>query len=299
MGIVRTKEYVVSYIKDMGYKSHIDEFVSAQTKFDVECPEGHTFDINWNNFQQGKRCPYCSGNKKKTDDEIKTMVENLGFELLSSSRNNDLKLQIRCKKGHISNIKYSNLKNRGTCPKCSNETKRKSLNDINIYLSSKGYKIIDGEYKNNKSKLKIKCEKGHIFESYWRLLNEGYGCCPECNGNRSLGETEVGYLISTLYEGKIMNNDKSIIINPKTGCYLELDLYIPELKKAIEYGSEWTHRFDNTKYKDNQKVIQCKEMGIELLLIDDKKWHKDNVNQVNRVKMFITNKCKVGVKDYE
>jgi hypothetical protein len=72
-----------------------------------------------------------------------------------------------------------------------------------------------------------------------------------------------------------------------TGRNLELDIYLPEIKKAIEYNCKWTHRHDYTKYKDEQKILQCKEKGVDLLVLDDREWHKDNNNQVDKIKMFI------------
>lgn len=288
MSIIRTTEYVISYITDLHYTPLLDNFIDSQTKFDVICPEGHIFDINWNNFQQGRRCPYCSRNKKKTDEEIKNKVNELGFELLNVIRKNrGVCLQIECNKGHSSYIQYGNLINRKKCPICSNEEKKIKKEQLLDFLYNKKYEWISGEYIDNCSLLQLKCENGHVFESYWRLLNDGYGCCPICNGNRSIGEKEVSDLVSSLYSGTIIFNDRTQIINPKTGYYLELDIYLPNLKKAIEYNSEWTHKNENTKYKDCEKIVQCKEMGIELMIIDDQNWHNDKIEQTNKIKMFM------------
>lgn len=290
MGVVRTKEYVMSYISSFNYTPILDEFLGSQTKFNIICPKGHKFDITWNNFQQGKRCPICAGNKKMSDDDIKNKVNKLGLKLLSIKRNHNMQLEIKCDKDHISNIQYGNLMDRKICPVCSRERTKVSKERVLDFLKNKGYGWISGDYIDNNSNIQLKCEKGHIFTSYWRLLNSGNGCCPICHGNRSIGEKEVADLILSIYNGTVIFNDRQNIINPKTGYYLELDIYIPELNKAIEYNSTWTHRDIETKYKDEQKIIQCENLGINLLIIDDKEWFNDKDKQKNKIKMFMGGK---------
>ena len=38
---------------------------SSTQKLDCVCPSGHKYSISWNSFQQGHRCPYDSGLKRK------------------------------------------------------------------------------------------------------------------------------------------------------------------------------------------------------------------------------------------
>ncbi len=70
----------------------------------------------------------------------------------------------------------------------------------------------------------------------------------------------------------VIENDRSQIINPKTGYNLELDIWIPELKKAIEYNGEYWHNNIIAEYRDSQKQLQCKNKGIDLLIIKEENW---------------------------
>lgn len=281
-----TYEKIRDFVDRQGYSLLYSEYVKSNIKQSFTCSAGHLFDMTWNNFQRGKRCPTCARNKKKSDNEIQNIVNDLGFELLSLSRNKGVKLQIKCHKGHTSTISYGNLITRKKCPKCSNEDKRTSCNIIHSYMNDKGYKWLDNDYINNDVPLHIECDKGHFFKSRWRHIQLGYDC-PICNGNRSMGEREVADLVLSLYNGTVIFNDRTQIINPITGKNLELDVYIPDIKKAIEYNSSWTHRDEGTKYKDEQKIVQCKKLGIDLLLIDDNEWFNDKTEQTNKLKMFM------------
>lgn len=53
------------------------------------------------------------------------------------------------------------------------------------------------------------------------------------------------------------------IINPQTGHRLELDIYYPDLKIAIEING-LHHETEYQKYKDSFKILACKERGIIL-----------------------------------
>ena len=48
------------------------------------CPNGHIFEINWNNFKSGKRCPYCK--KSKGEDIIKSILESLNVDFIPQYR---------------------------------------------------------------------------------------------------------------------------------------------------------------------------------------------------------------------
>ena len=69
-----TYEFVKEQIESVeGYKLLNNEYINATKKLLIKCDKGHEYKITWNNFQQGKRCPICSGNKKYTYIEVKNI----------------------------------------------------------------------------------------------------------------------------------------------------------------------------------------------------------------------------------
>ena len=68
----------------------------------------------------------------------------------------------------------------------------------------------------------------------------GYRCvkCAIEDGG-STPEKEILSYIKEHYNGVIIPNDRETIYNYWTKKWLELDIYLPELKKAIEYNGEY------------------------------------------------------------
>ena len=54
-----------------------DEYKNAHTPLEVKCPKGHEYSVDWANWQQGYRCPYCGGTKKKEFKEIKVGIKSI------------------------------------------------------------------------------------------------------------------------------------------------------------------------------------------------------------------------------
>jgi len=96
----------------------------------------------------------------------------------------------------------------------------------------------------------------------------------------SKAERYVGDLVKRFTDTIVIENDRTQIINPKTGNYLELDIWLPYLRKAIEYNGIIWHSNEYSQYKDKCKVDQCEEKGIELLIILDFEW-RNNTKQCN------------------
>ena len=80
---------------------------------------------------------------------------------------------------------------------------------------------------------------------------------------RSTAEDILRQDISTIYKGTIISNTRKII-KP-----LELDLYLPDLKIAVEYNGTYWHSKNVGKDKEYHlnKSILCREKGIRLIHI--------------------------------
>lgn len=124
---------------------------------------------------------------KITTDIFKERVKNLGnneYELVSEYINVKTKVTIKhltC--GHVYNVRPDAFTSGQRCPKCFGKH-RKSNDDIKAILKDE-YKLLS-DYKNNKSKIKLKhLECGHEYEviADHILRCKGY-LCPKCKGKR-------------------------------------------------------------------------------------------------------------------
>jgi hypothetical protein len=151
------------------------------------------------------------------------------------------------------------------------KSKKHDINFIRKMLQKEGYTLLSDEYINGMTKIEIRCPENHVYNVRWNNFQQGKRC-PECKPKYSKDEKAIVNYLKTTYNYNIVENDRTIIVNPLTNKMLELDIYIPELNKAIEYNGIHWHSSKYVKFKDNQKIIQCKSKNISLLIIKDSNW---------------------------
>lgn len=280
-------DYVKKYIKLTGYRLLSTKYINSHEKLKLMCPLKHIFYMNFNSFNSaGKRCPSCAGNKKILLDEIKNEIEkNRDFILLSTQYiNAKTKLSIKCKKGHIFNQSFDSFKHKKyKCPKCA-KNKKLTYDEVKDRFNKRGFQLISTVYKNNISPLDVVCPNGHSFKiTVGNFYN--YRGCPHCN--RSLPEYQIYNYIKQNYDGIILLNDRKTLKNPLTNYFLELDIYLPDMKKAIEFNGKYWHKNERMKERDLYKKTLCKENQILLLSIDENEWILNKEKCLNDIKDLI------------
>lgn len=132
-----------------------------------------------------------------------------------------------------------------------------------------GGMCLSKSYKNVFTKLKWKCENGHIFEAIPKHIVNGHWC-PNCT--LYLNEQRCRYILETLLDVKFIKDHN--ILNG-----FELDGYIDDLKLAFEYhGKQHFEQVDffysrgdmslnDRMERDKLKEKRCKELGIDLIII--------------------------------
>lgn len=109
-----------TFIKE-GYNLLTTKYVNNRQKLNYICPNGHRHSINWGNWVNGNRCPYCVGQGKPTIEYVLSEFEKAGYKLLTTKYiNAHTKLNYICPEGHEHQISWSewyNLSNR--CPTCA------------------------------------------------------------------------------------------------------------------------------------------------------------------------------------
>lgn len=101
----------------------------------------------------------------------------------------------------------------------------------------------------------------------------------------SFEEEEVFNFIKSIYSGKIERNKRDVI-HP-----YEIDLYLPELKFAIEYNGLYWHSFNFVEDMEQRnyhkkKSEMCKKKGIFLYTLFSNEWQQNT----QAVRSFLKNK---------
>lgn len=180
------KQNIKKYVSDSKYKliRFLEDNIRLNTRLLVECDNGHIpYEVNFSNFYNGTRCPYCAGNKKHTYEHIRHEIEKDGLYTLLSKEyiNNGEYLIIHCKKHQYTfKMKFANWSQGNRCKLCRNdelsEARRYNYLYIKQEIESKGeLRLVSRTYKNNSTPIKIKCLKcdGIFADTYsnFRLHN--------------------------------------------------------------------------------------------------------------------------------
>lgn len=103
----------------------------------------------------------------------------LSIEYLGARRNHSW----RCADGHIWPARPDNVKNRGDwCVICSRLEKR-TIEGMKLFARKRGWECLSRHYRNSRTKLKWRCQEGHLFMAPWTRVNQGSGC-TFCNPAR-------------------------------------------------------------------------------------------------------------------
>lgn len=185
--------------------------------------------------------------------------------------------------------------------KISNTFKQKRVNsDFSLLLNRVHpdyiQPLLDGDI-NSLSEILIKCPlcgeyDKHPLHNIFRINSNDIkpysrNLCNKCYSNisQSSPELEIKSFINSIYNGKCIENSRSII--PP----FELDLYYPENNIAIEFNGNYWHD-ENHKQKDYHfnKFKLCKENGIRLISVFESDWRNNRDKIINILKdTFIEN----------
>lgn len=281
-----TLQFVKEQIEKSGYKLISTEYKNSSSYLETICPNNHKYLVKWNVWQQGSRCPICSGCKKLDIEFIKEKFNRIGYTLLTKKYiNNKTNLYYICDKGHKETIRWDSFQRGVRCNICSNvklgENSRHSYKFVKSEFEKVGYTLLSTEYVTAHNKLNFICDKGHINYTTWNRFQQGQRC-SKCSNNHSKAELEIYELIKS-YFPNTQNGNRSLI------APFELDIVIPEKKLAIEYCGLYWHSELSGKDKNYHlnKLQKCNEIGYRLITIfeDEYLFKKDIV--INRLKHIL------------
>lgn len=240
--------------------------------------------------QRHTGCPSCAKNKI-VESRQKTILLNNGHlnspllleewdydknaplkptDVTNSSSKSVYWICSKCEHSWKAKINNRSQLNRG-CPLCSNQIVIKGKNDLatthpnlaNEWNFEKNAPLTPFEVTHgSRRKVWWRCSAGHEYQA--SILHRSHGTnCPICNSGRqtSFAEQAFLYYIKKLHPDTI-SRYKDIFNNG-----MELDIYIPSLKTAIEYDGIYWHK--NKRKNEEQKYKICQEHGIKLIRVKE------------------------------
>jgi hypothetical protein len=279
-----TFEYIKDFIEKEGYILLSTEYLNAHEKLLIQCPEKHVYEVKFNNFQQGQRCLHCTNkNKKLPINYITEYLHKFNYTLKSEYKNENIKIKLECPEKHIFETTFHRFKHgKQRCPVCANNIKH-TFEYVKNFIEQENYTLISTEYLNAHEKIEMLCDKSHNISISFANFQQGKRC-SYCSLRNVISkpEKEIVDYVKTIYNGLVVENDRTLIKNPLTGKMLELDIYLPEINKAIEFNGSYWHDNNYVKFKDKIKLKQCKEKSINLLVINESEWIENkNWNYIN------------------
>lgn len=126
------------------------------------------------------------------------------------------------------------------------------------------------EYAGSKTKVCIICPEHGEFMQYPDAFLQGKSC-PKCGNHLSHGEDWLyEMLCERLGKNEVVRNDRTVLGD------LELDIYVPSRKVAIEFdGLRWhSEEFGKDRHYHINKTERCNAVGIGLIHIFEDEWLK-------------------------
>ena len=253
------EEKIKKYINSENYEVLYCKYDKNRSKWKLIliCPNFHIIKIDFDKFQQGRRCKICK-DFCHTEEFVYEYIKNNGEKLLSHFKNDNTPIDVICKYGHIYHPTFSNYYNKNTrCPICANNVKKEhekfieELKEINPYI-----KILS-EYVNSHKKIKCECKiDGYQWETTPSHLISLKTGCPRCAIKNNSGENNYRWCHNKTQEER--EDDRS---------YKEYHQWV---KKVYE--------------RDNYICQCCGERGGKL-----NAHHKDGYNWCKERRLDVTN----------
>lgn len=217
-------------------------------------------------------CPKCGGTKQKSHEEFIEDIKSKRDDVIIIGRYVKAlqKTKFRFLKcGHECDITPAHILSGRECPQCANyrrgASQRLTMEIIlkRLYCIDPNLVIRKGTtYINNRTPMPFRCKAcGYKYKISLHEVLSHHGC-PNCHRACTSFFEQFIYHSFTRILGK-----SQIISRDKTAIGIELDVYIPALKAAIEPGSWYWHK--KLVAKDLEKHLLCKDKGIKLVTIYD------------------------------
>lgn len=284
------------------------EYVNSKSKLKFKCKCGNEFEKSFDSFKNlnQRQCVNCgvkmrNKNKVHSFEYIKDFIEKHSkseCKLLSTKYvNSHAPLKIRCKCGNIfiTNFNHFSTQCKMQCTECGNfirsNSTRLTKKDIKKYIeidSESNCRLIECNYKNANSIIKIECSCGKNFKTTFNEFKwNNRRRCEKCSSSISKMEIDI---INILEKHNIEYIHQHKFENCLDKRMLPFDFYLPQYKICVEadgrqhfepvvFGdmtySDALENFEIVKKHDEIKNKFCEDNKIKLIRIPY--WESNNI----------------------
>ena len=233
------QKFIEESFNKSGYKV-LEEYVDSKSHMRTECPKGHTYTTTWNDFQQGCRCPFCSGRAPSMDTMIDKFEKN-GFTVVSTKPSGcRSKVRVVCERGHIHNVSPGYLSKGIGCKLCLTESKRTPFDQVVKEFNESGFIVLSKEYVSAHTPLVVECKNGHTIRKRLISVREGKECYQCTRKSRS----KVSQRWLDGLEIPPLQREITLSVG---GDRIRVDAFSPETNTVYEFLGDYWHGNPSTK----------------------------------------------------
>jgi len=179
--IDKAKSKFSSILSEKGGES-LTPYINSISFLDVKCKNNHVFPTTPSRVIQDMWCPICMRNSPILGKlRFEESVNARKGKLLSDYINNNDKVCIQCRLGHIFYSPPYSINRGSWCRKCANQCPEQARDKF-IAAVKMHNGIVLGEYKTVHEKVLIMCELKHSFEMEPNQISRG-SWCPRCQNH--------------------------------------------------------------------------------------------------------------------
>lgn len=129
---------------------------------------------------------------KHAIEEVSDVFQRAGFRLISTKYiNYHTKYEYECPEGHLGSVGFASFISGNRCFQCSGK-KKYTIDQVESKFKQRGFELLSTEYKNKKTPLTFKCDKGHTETILLGSLISGAGC-KQCNSGKTGNNVKYTY----------------------------------------------------------------------------------------------------------
>jgi hypothetical protein len=222
-------------------------------------------------------------------DTVKNKAAERGYEIKQwmMKGGSHLRTQLHCPKhSYTWNTSHNYiLKDDRICYYCAREERKTSYKTIKALVESNNGTLLTENCVGSTTKIKIRCNKdGHEWETSYDSISSGEHWCPKCPWPK---QSKVFDIVKELLPNHNIVWNAKPFEWLKDKSRLELDIWVPSLKLAIEYDGE--QHFEEVRRSASQTKRDIKKALASLQKRDQIKdtlisQHPEDIKHFIRIK---------------